>query len=313
VIFMAQEPELKLEVRKDYLGRQVVLSVSRAGRPHDAPKPRVQKTTPESKCFFCPGNEHLTPPEIDRIEKDGKWEIRCFPNKFPAFNESSKKAYGRHEVVVETPEHQKTLSELSVENLQDYLTMVKRRMEAAMQDPRLKYSSVFKNEGQGAGASLEHSHTQLVAMDFVPKYVQKIAKKSAAFSKMEKKEKKGTWFSNEHFFAFCPKASRFPCETWIVPKKPANSLVGLSDAQLHSLAAALKSVLGALDSESGYEPYNIVYHSGPHDGSVFPFHLEILPRRSTWAGFEFATEVVMSSAVPADCAKTFRERLKPGT
>ncbi len=295
---------MKLEVRKDYLGRQVALSVSRASRPHDAPQPRVQKVLAPEKCFFCPGNENLTPPEIDRIEKGGKWEIRCFPNKFPAFHESSKKAYGRHEVIVETPDHQKTLSDLSVENLCDYLVMVKRRMESARQDPRLEYTSVFKNEGSAAGASLEHSHTQLVAMEFVPKYVQKIAKKAAAFAKMGKKEKKTTFFQNGHFFAFCPKASRFPFETWIVPKAPANSLLDQSEAQLLSLAEALKAVLGALDSESGYKPYNIVYHSGPHGASVFPFHVEILPRHSTWAGFEFATEVVMSSSVPAACAKT---------
>lgn len=300
---------MKLEVRKDYLGRMVALSVSRASRPHDAPKVRAQKVVLPEKCYFCPGNEHLTPPEIDRIEKEGKWEIRCFPNKFPAFHESSKKAYGRHEVIVETPNHQQTLSDLSAENLKDYLAMVKRRMEAALQDPRLKYASVFKNEGAAAGASLEHSHTQLVAMEFVPKYVQKIAKKAAAFSKMGKKEKKTTFFQNKSFFAFCPKASRFPFEVWIAPSEPVNSLLDLSDAQLLSLAEALKAVLGALDSESGYKPYNIVYHSGPKGESKFPFHLEILPRHSLWAGFEFATEVTMTSSVPADCAKTLGGRI----
>jgi len=202
-----EKSEMKLEVRKDYLGRLVALSVSRASRPHDSPKVRAQKIVPPEKCYFCPGNENLTPPEIDRIEKDGKWEIRVFPNKFPAFHVSSKKAYGRHEVIVETPGHQQTLSDLSVENLTDYLAMVKRRMESALQDRRLKYTSVFKNEGSAAGASLEHSHTQLVAMEFVPKYVQKIAKKAEAFAKMGEKERKTTFFQNKHFFAFCPKAS----------------------------------------------------------------------------------------------------------
>lgn len=309
---VGEKPELKLEVRKDYLGRQVALSVSRASRPHDAPKPRVQKTTHPEKCFFCPGNEHLTPPEIDRIEREGKWEIRCFPNKFPAFSESSKKAYGRHDVIVETPDHEKTLSDLSVENLCNYLSMVRRRMESARKDNRLEYTSVFKNEGQSAGASLEHSHTQVVSMGFVPKYIQKIAKKGSAFSKMEKKEVKGTWFSNAGFFAFCPRASRFPFETWIVPKKPFNSLLEVSEVQLLELAVCMKAVLGALDAESGYSPYNIVFHNGPHDGSAFPFHLEILPRRSTWAGFEFATEVVMSSSVPLLCAHALKGRLKKG-
>ena len=299
--------EIKNEVRKDILGRCVVLSVSRGARPHDAPKPRVQKSAPPEKCFFCPGNEHLTPPEIDRIEKEGKWEVRCFPNKFPAFNAQSKKAYGRHEVIVESPDHAKTLSELSDENLFDYLAMVKRRMQSAAQDPKLKYTCVFKNEGQGAGASLEHSHTQLVGMGFVPKYVQKIGKRAAAFSKLEKRERRGIWLENGQFFAFCPKASRFPYETWIVPKFKASSLVGLSEEQLRQLAGILKSALGALDAAMGFGPYNIVFHSAPHGEAEFPFHLEILPRASLWAGFEFGTEVVMGSHVPSESAKLLRE------
>jgi len=304
-----EDTNIRLDLRKDYLGRQVVLSVSRAARPHDAPKPRIQKATPPEKCFFCPGNEHLTPPEIDRIEAAGKWEIRCFPNKFPAFHESSRKAYGRHEVIVETPDHQKTLSELSVENLRNYLVMVKRRMDAAMADPRLKYTCVFKNEGQSAGASLEHSHSQLVGMAFVPKYAQKMAKKKERFSKMVEKIGKFSFFENDHFLAFCPKASRFPFESWVAPKEPANSLLELGDGQLLSLAGCLKSALWAIDAELGYKPYNVVFHSSPHDRSPFPFHLEILPRHSIWAGFEFATEIVMSSSVPEECASALRARL----
>jgi UDPglucose--hexose-1-phosphate uridylyltransferase len=302
-------PEIINDLRKDVLGRMVVLSVSRASRPHDAPQPRVEKTVAPEKCFFCPGNEHLTPPEIDRTEKGGKWEIRCFPNKFPAFSETSKKAYGRHEIIVETPEHAKTLSELSEENLSDYLSMVGRRMLAAGQDGRLKYSCVFKNEGISAGASLEHSHTQLVGMEFVPKYVQRIWKKAPAFARMEKKEKKTTFYSNGHFFAFCPKASRFPFEAWIAPRTAINSLAELGEPQLRSLAAALRAVLGALDAVSGYRPYNVVFHSAPHGGKGFPFHVQILPRQSTWAGFEYATEIVMSSSVPLDCAKALKEKI----
>ncbi|MCX8194822.1 MAG: DUF4931 domain-containing protein [Candidatus Micrarchaeota archaeon] len=303
------EEALEFDVRKDCFGRQVVLAVSRASRPHDAPKPRLQKTTSPEKCFFCPGNEHLTPPEIDRIEVEGRWEVRCFPNKFPAFHLSSRKAYGRHEVIVETPDHQKTLSELSVENLKDYLSMLARRMQSAKEDSRIKYVSIFKNEGQAAGASLEHSHSQLVAMGFVPPYVQKMAKKKAVLEKMWGSDKKRRWHENENFFAFCPKVSRFPYETWIAPKNSLNSLLELDEGLLFSLASCLKDVLGAIDSELGYKPYNLLFHSAPFQASSFPFHLEILPRSSTWAGFEFATGVVMSSSLPEQCAKHLSDRL----
>lgn len=297
-------------VLTDFLGRKVVLTAARGSRPHDAPAPaRAQKIVLPEKCFFCPGNESLTPPEIDRIEVGGKWQVRVFPNKFPAFTHDSKKAYGRHEVIVETPEHQKTLSELTENNLFNYLSMVKRRMEDAKRDPKLAYTCVFKNEGKAAGASLEHSHTQLVGMPFVPNYVSKLAKKAARFRKMTPSVKKAIFSENADFIAFCPKASRFHFETWIVPSAPVNSLLELDSGKLQALAAMLKSVLFAIDATSGYGPYNIVFHSSPHAGGEFPFHVQILPRLSTWAGFELGTEVVMLSEFPEDSAKQLKGKL----
>ena len=294
------------KVLKDVLGRQVVQTVARARRPHDAPRQRWQKTVPPEKCFFCPGNESLTPPEIDRTEREGKWEVRVFPNKFPAFAPDSKKAYGRHEIIVETPDHQKTLSELPLENITGYLLMVKKRMLASQQDARLKYACVFKNEGREAGASLEHSHTQLVGMEFAPKFVQRMAKKASAFSRLQKSQARNVFFENERFFALCPKGSRFQHEIWVLPKWEVSSLSEMDDAQLGLLASALKSVMSALDTATGFGPYNIAFHSAPHGVKGFPFHLQILPRLANWAGFEFATEIVMSSAVPSDSAKLLR-------
>ena len=297
-------------VRKDVLGRKVVVTAVRAGRPHDAPvHTRVQKVVLPEKCFFCPGNEHLTPPEIDRMEVEGKWQVRCFPNKFPAFSPESKHAYGRHEVIVETPDHQKTLSELSEENLFNYLSMVKRRMMDAQKDKQLLYTAMFKNEGKPAGASLEHSHSQLVGMPFVPDTVKKIARKAAKFQKIRSQSKKTMVCENAHFFAACPKATRFHYEMWILPIENVNSLIALPDGKLRALASILKSALTALDAVTGFCPYNIVYHSAPHDGCGFPFHVQILPRVSIWAGFELGTDVVMLSDLPEDSAAALRAKL----
>jgi len=298
------------EIRKDAIGRKVVITAVRGARPHDQlPSERPAKAVLPEKCFFCPGNEHLTPPEIDRIERNGKWEIRCFPNKFPAFSAESKKAYGRHEVIVETPEHQKSLSELSEENLFDYLSMVKRRMESAAADPKIAYTIVFKNEGKAGGASLEHSHTQVVSMPFVPDYIKKLAKKVGKIKKMNKKQLKNVFAQNGHFSALCPKAPRYHFETWIVPASDVNSLVALSDEELRALASILKSVLTAFDAATGFGPYNIIFHSAPHSGGEFPFHLEVVSRLSIWAGFELGTEVVMVSELPEVSAKVLGEKL----
>ena len=302
-----KELETYSDLRKDMLGRRVVLTSARGGRPRDvAPPERKPKLSDPSKCFFCPGNEHLTPPELDRIEKNGKWEIRCFPNKFPAFFGGSKKAYGRHEVIVETPEHGKSLSELSEENIYDYLVLLQRRMKEAMKDSRLKYTVIFKNEGAAAGASLEHTHTQLCSMEFIPAMISKMAKKTAAFAKLEGQNRKRAFLQTGHYFAFCPKASRFKHEFWIVPRFSASSLLDLDEGQLKGLAAVLKTSLSALDAVTGFCPYNIVFHSAPHEEREFPFHVEILPRLSTWAGFELGTDMVMVSTRPPESAGGLR-------
>jgi UDPglucose--hexose-1-phosphate uridylyltransferase len=300
------------EIRKDVIGRKVVITVVRRDRPQDSKSAmRTEKNMPPEKCFFCPGNEHLTPPEIDRVESaPGIWEIRCFSNKFPAFSLESKKAYGRHEVIVETPEHKKSLSELSVENIRDYLLMAKTRMQDAQKNPKFAYTLVFKNEGKSGGASLEHTHTQIVSMDFVPDHIKKMQKKTAKFAKLQKQNKKSIFFENNDFFAFCPKASRFHFEAWIAPKFRVASLVELDNAKLLSLASSLKSVLGALDATNGFPPYNIIYQSAPHGVAVFPFHVQIMPRLSTWAGFELGTEVVMLSELPETTADILRKALQ---
>lgn len=298
------------EVRKDIIGRRVVITAVRGARPYDyPPRERPVKAAVPGKCFFCPGNESLTPTEIDRIEKGGKWEVRCFPNKFPAFCAGSKKAYGRHEIIVETPEHQKALSELGEENLFDYLSMVKRRMADARRDPKLAYTIVFKNEGEAAGASLEHSHTQLVGMPFVPDYVRKLAKKAGKVAAMKRKPLKNVFAQNAHFIAFCPSAPRYHFETWISPVADANSLHELSGEQLRSLASILKSVLAALDAATCFGPYNLVFHSCPHAGGAFPFHIEVASRLSIWAGFELGTEVVMVSEIPKESAMLLKAKL----
>jgi UDPglucose--hexose-1-phosphate uridylyltransferase len=291
-------------VLKDIFGRQVVQTVARSSRPHDAPRQRLAKSVQPQNCFFCPGNEHLTPPEIARVEKEGRWIVRCFPNKFPAFSPESKKAYGRHEVIVETPDHSKTLSELPAEHLEQYLSLLQERMKDAASDPKLRYTGIFKNEGKEAGASLEHSHTQLVAMPFVPKHVKKVAAKWEKIAKLPESQQKNIFYRNEGFVALCPKASRFGWEIWIVPLAKANSLASMGSSQLHLLASALKASLVALDAAVGFPPYNILFHSAPHGWENFTFHIQILPRLSQWAGFEFLTDIVMTSSIPSQSAET---------
>lgn len=301
------------EIRSNFLGEKVVITALRGKRPHDHPKiQKPQKKVMPKDCSFCPGNEHLTPPEIDRIERDGKWVIRCFPNKYPAFFEGGKATYGRHEVIVETPDHQKTLSELSLQNFEDYLEMVKRRQMSAFEDKKLKYTIVFKNEGERGGASLEHSHTQVICMGFIPEHIKRIAKKAHEFDKLRKNMPKTTFVQNDGFFAFCPSAPRYRFETWIVPKERQSSLAELEKHDMSQLASILKSVVFAVDSATCFGPYNIVFHSAPHFEKKFPFHIRVVSRISVWAGFEIGTDIVMLSQSPEESAEVLGQELAKG-
>lgn len=293
------------KVFTDILGRKIVQTIIRSSRPRELKHERISKIIPKEKCFFCPGNENLTPPELDRIEINGEWEVRVFPNKFPAFSSDSKRAYGIHEVIVETPDHMKTLSDLSVQNLTDYIKILKRRMENAKKDEKIKYISIFKNEGKEAGASIEHTHSQLVGMEFVPNLVKKIAKKTEKFFLLAQKN---IFYSNDYFSAICPPKSRFQHEIWILPKFELTSLLYLQKEK--ELAEVLKAALFCLDNALGYPPYNIVFHSAPFEFEKFPFHIQILPRLSTWAGFEFATDIVMTSAEPKESLRLFKEKIE---
>ena len=170
------------QLRKDYiLDKWVIIARERAKRPSDFIQ--REKTKDSAKlCFFCPGNEKTTPPEIERVEEDGRWIIRCFPNKYPATTEkkdcieegpsANMAAYGRHEVIVETPEHDRELGDLDVKHISRVLLMYSRRLVELKSMEGIEYVSIFKNRGKKAGASLAHSHTQLIALPLIPQIIK---------------------------------------------------------------------------------------------------------------------------------------------
>jgi len=305
------------ELRSDFLGRSAVLTPRRASRPHDFIPQMPQKKSSEG-CYFCPGNEKLTPPEIDRMEKGGKWSVRVFPNKFPAFTKNSPKAYGAHEVIVETPDHAKTLSQISEPQMLDYLLMVAKRLRAHSRDKKLKYTCVFKNEWQDAGASLEHSHTQLVAMDSVPAIIKKEEKLSKAhcpFCTLSIDDNYPKIENTGPFVWLAPYAPRFNNEIWIVPRAHMPSLAEMDEKSTADLASVLLRALKVQDALLNYPAYNILFHLAPLRGKDFHFHIEICPRQSKWAGFEFGSEIVMNSVKPewtaADCKEKLRAGIQP--
>jgi len=315
------------ELRKDYLlDRWVIIAKDRGKRPTDfIQKPKVEKP---KICFFCPGNEHMTPPEIDRVEENGKWIIRCFPNKFPAttteFEENEESflvkqtAYGKHEVITETPNHNMHLNELSVEHIVKVLDMYSSRINEIKKDKRIKYVIIFKNQGSVAGASLDHSHTQLIALPIIPGLVKEeteAARKykeengNCPFCDIHSYEAKSERliFEDDYTISFAPFASRFPFEVWIMPKRHVRFLYDLNDEEKYSFAKMLKRILRKLHSSLNKPPYNFWFHQSPDDGDLH-FHLELAPRLAKFAGMELGSEIVINVVPPELAAQHYKEK-----
>ncbi|MEA3255688.1 MAG: galactose-1-phosphate uridylyltransferase [Candidatus Altiarchaeota archaeon] len=313
------------ELRKDYiLDRWVIIAKERGKRPTDfvGGKADIKEG---GLCFFCPGNEHTTPPEISRIEENKKWLIRCFPNKFAATATEMKtfkgeleriSAYGRHEVIVETPEHDKCLGDLKVAHIAKVLDMYSERIAGNKKKRGIEYVLVFKNKGREAGTSLEHSHTQVVALGVVPTTVREEVEASkrymedkgnCPFCDIWKREIKSERriFEDKHTVAFAPFAPRFSFEAWIMPKRHVTSLEFLDEEERFSFAKTLKKLIYRLNSSLNYPPYNFYLHISPKRGDLH-FHLELCPRLSKWAGFELGSGLVINTMPPEIAAKHYR-------
>ncbi len=328
------------ELRKDpIIGRWVIIATERGKRPSDF-KPEKDAIAENDSCPFCEGNEKLTPPEVDADRPsatDGDtpgWLIRTVPNKYPALENVSDlgkksrgifdimRGVGQHEVIIETPSHDRQLADLSVDEIKRVITAYKRRSLVLGEDKRFKYVLIFKNYGLAAGASLEHSHTQLISLPVVPRRVSGELegmqryfedKKSCVFCDMidqEKKEQKRQICENDDFYAFCPFASRSPFEMCIVPKKHQHSFIDISEGQINSFARILKDILLRMKVLLDNPPYNFIIHTSPLNGEtneLCHWHVELMPKLTKIAGFEWGTGFYINSTPPELASECLRE------
>ncbi len=307
-----------LELRKDYiLDRWVIISSERDTRPMQFKQESQKKP---AKDFFAPGNEEKTPPEIGRVSDKGKWKIRWFENKFPFarmegqqeirtdnkyFTFSS--AYGKHEIIVETPDDRQ-MWDYSKDELCELMHVYAHTVQRLEKEKGIKYVQIFKNQGEKGGASIQHAHTQVGAVNIIPKEVRdKIdaAKRyeSCPYCEIIWKEREGLrkCFENDNFLAFTPYASRFNYEVWILPKQ---HLKRFRELDYNGFCEILQKILLKLKEIN--VDYNIIYHYSP-DNENLHFQAQILPRISNWAGFEFGTGIVINTVSPEDAAKFYRE------
>lgn len=327
------------ELRKDPVtSRWVIIATERGKRPSDF---RTEPIRPqEGFCPFCPGNEDKTPSEVLAYRNGGGppnspgWHLRVVPNKFPALmiegelNRQGDGIYdkmngiGAHEVIIETPDHKETLTTMSEAAVEEVLWAFRDRILDLKKDPRFKYILVFKNHGEAAGASLEHSHSQLIATPIVPMRVREEMdgakeyygyKERCIFCDMVRQElsqRSRLILENDHFLTIAPFASRFPFETCILPKSHDACFEDAQKEEYGSLAPILKESLRRMDQVLSSPAYNFIIHNAPlreDDHLHYHWHIEITPRLTKVAGFERGTGFYINPTPPEEAARYLRD------
>ncbi len=337
------------ELRKDpVIGRWVIIASERKLRPSDYAdmSSRVEEEN-SPFCPFCPGNESKTPPEIYAIRQQGTspdtpgWMVRVVPNKYPALRIEGgldKKGLGvfdrmngigAHEVIIETPEHKLQMQDFDLVQIERVLFAYQNRSLDLTKDSRLKYNMIFKNYGKEAGASLFHSHTQLISTPVTPKRVKEELKGAQWYYEykercifcdiIEEEISRGERIvsMNNNFIAITPYASRFPFELWILPLRHTPDFDSHTDSERPDLAKIIGQVLKKLEKGLSNPAYNFIFHTAPnrfpHPGywqtidKDYHWHIEVMPRLTRPGGFEWGTGFYINPTPPEEAAQFLRE------
>jgi UDPglucose--hexose-1-phosphate uridylyltransferase len=325
------------EIRHNIVTREsVIIAVERARRPEEFTPIRTSPPPAPSyvaTCPFCPGNEHLTPSETFRIPAQGAWQVRVVPNKFAVLDptgvptrrlEKIKRTIagvGVHEVIVETPDHGKSPALLSEAEFELMLQAYHRRYSAVSSDPRVALVTVFKNQGEGAGTSLVHPHSQLVGTPIIPTQVRDRMEHALRFydetgeclfcsvvadEMLDQVRIVGT---TDDFVAFVPFAALTPFHLWIYPLRHSASFIEATDAQLADLSRLLRTVLRKVHFGLKNPDYNLSVRTPPREVRGLPYYhwyVTLVPRVTRVAGFEIGSGMFVNVSLPEESADFLR-------
>ncbi len=328
------------EFRKDPItGRWVIIAVDRAMRPSDFVREHVVPVGGRF-CPLCPGHEDKTPPEVLAYRPGGGqpngpgWTLRVVPNKFPALRVEGDlcrqgdgiydrmNGIGAHELLIETPDHMATLGDLSDKQVEDVFWAMRDRVVDLRKDFRLRYILIFKNHGDGAGATLEHTHSQIVALPIVPKTMTEELDGARRYSEFRERciycdiirqdveQGSRVVLESEHFVAISFYAARFPFETWIIPKRHASHFETIEIPEVKNLGWMQRAVIRKLDKVLEKPAYNLMIHSAPIQEPAmahYHWHIEIIPKLTKVAGFEWGTGFYINPTPPEEAARFLRE------
>ncbi len=313
------------------LGRWVTVATERSTRPSSFDTRHLPvEHDPSRPCPFCPGNEESTPAALVSNGPSGEWTVRVVPNLYPAFEGAEQlmvrhlgpvftraKASGIHEILVLSPDHDTSFASLDDDQVEAVMAALQDRFAAHAAMPSVRYSQAIINHGREAGASLAHPHGQLLGVPFVP---GELADEEAGFARfvggclmcttLEAEVESGERViaEDEHAVAICPFWSGTPYEVLIIPRAHEGHLDHVKPADLTGVGDTLRNVLGRLQGLLGDIAYNVVLHASPHrhDGE-FHWHVHVLPKVTTRAGFELGTGVLINIVAPEQATVDLNE------
>jgi UDPglucose--hexose-1-phosphate uridylyltransferase len=325
------------EIRLNVVTREwVIIATERAKRPSDFRNNKERNHLPHylPTCPFCPGNERKTPLERFRVPDGDNWKIRVVANKFPALSPEGVKTrredgglarmvsgVGLHEVIIETPAHNITTGLLDLPQLEELVRTYRARFMEAHTDGRIEHAIIFKNHGEGAGTSLEHSHSQLIATPIVPIQFRDRVQAAlhyfddtgeciiCALTRKDREEGSRIILDTAHFVTLIPYAALSPFHTWLFPKRHSASFASINDEEIKDLAFHLKTILSKFHYGLDDPDYNYVIKSSrPQDAEneYCHWYIGIIPRVTQAAGFELGSGMFINSSLPEKNAEFLR-------
>jgi UDPglucose--hexose-1-phosphate uridylyltransferase len=325
------------ELRHNVLTREwVIIATERAKRPEDFIKKRKEKKTLPARvatCPFCPGNENLTPPETYVVPDTSSWRVRVTPNKFAALSYQGERrrsiqgirrtvtGVGIHEVIVETPDHSKTTALLEDAQVETVIQTYLNRFLFASRDPRVEQVTIFKNHGEAAGTSLEHTHSQMIAAPVITAQLRdRLINALKHFDEFgecifcrvldqELKESTRIVHESEHFVAFVQYAALTPFSMLIMPRRHMACFSEITDAEAADLARNLRRTLGKLYYGLDDPDFNYSVSTAPTEYAgvkYYHWYVSIIPRLTKLAGFELGSGMFINVSLPEENASFLR-------
>lgn len=294
--------------RHPLTGEWVILAPGRGQRPNAFDARRTRTRVPPASCPFCPGHEDETPPEILRRGSAHGWTIRVVPNRYPAVRSD----HGVHEVVIESPNHQDDFDTLSAAHAAAVVEVYIERFTALATNPGLRSITLFRNDGWDAGQTIDHLHSQILALPLLPARAEMLA---AGFARQpcvlcQMGEAESLMIHDDDDFKwFVPPVPLFPYEQWIVPRRHAASFTNLdgADRLAQLMQTAVRTMKRVLEAPS----FNWIFHNSPlPERPHFHWFLQLFPRLALQGGLELGSGIQINIVDPHRAAAELKESLE---